>query len=183
MELVWPHDDYLDGYMAALEAGWSPSTMRAEAAAEQLALIVDEGREAFVASQVDREAAGAPIRQADGTYLPRLPGFSKWVWDGEFCGSVNLRWQKGTAELPPHVLGHIGYTIVPNKRRLGYATKALRLLLPDAKAEGLAHVDLTTDLDNIPSQRVIEHNGGEQLRLVTSPYTDGAELILWRIEL
>jgi predicted acetyltransferase len=41
----------------------------------------------------------------------------------------------------------------------GYATRALRLLLPHARAEGLAHIDLTTTADNIASQRVIEANG------------------------
>jgi predicted acetyltransferase len=41
------------------------------------------------------------------------------MWDGEFCGSIGLRWLPGTEELPPHCLGHIGYAVVPWKRRLG----------------------------------------------------------------
>ena len=62
--------------------------------------------------------------------------------------------------MPSHVLGHIGYSVVPWKRRRGYATRALGLILSDAHAEGLEYVEITTDLDNIASQRVIEANGG-----------------------
>jgi len=35
-----------------------------------------------------------------------------------------------------------------------------RLILPEAKAVGLPYVEITTDPDNIASQRVIEANGG-----------------------
>ena len=59
------------------------------------------------------------------------------MWDGEFCGSIGFRWQPGTSALPPYCLGHIGYSVVPWKQRRGYATKALALLLPDARKEGL----------------------------------------------
>jgi len=82
------------------------------------------------------------------------------MWDGEFCGVVNLRWQHGTTALPIHCLGHIGYAVVPWKQRLGYATRALREVLDDARSEGLAYVELTTDPGNLASQRVIGSNGG-----------------------
>ena len=49
---------------------------------------------------------------------------------------------------------------MPWKQRLGYAKAALRLILPEAKAVGLPYVEITTDPDNIASQRVIEANGG-----------------------
>ena len=116
--------------------------------------------DAFLASLVDREAKGDPIVLADGSTVKRLPGYVKWMWDGEFCGSIGLRWQPGTTALPPHCLGHIGYAVVPWKQRLGYAKSALRLILPEAKAVGLPYVEITTDPDNIASQRVIEANGG-----------------------
>ena len=82
------------------------------------------------------------------------------MWDGEFCGSIGFRWVSGTEELPPHVLGHIGYAVVPWKRGRGVATAALGMILADAAAEGLRWVDITTDPDNVASQRVIERNGG-----------------------
>jgi len=35
------------------------------------------------------------------------------MWDGEFCGQIAFRWQPGTEALPPHCLGHVGYSVVP----------------------------------------------------------------------
>jgi len=49
------------------------------------------------------------------------------------------------------------------------ATAALRLLLPEAKAVGLAFIELTTDPDNVPSQRVIEAVGGVLYERFTKP--------------
>jgi predicted acetyltransferase len=150
----------LTDYVAALERGWSPDNLREEAAArEELARIAADA-DAFLASLVDREAAGDPIELPDGTTVPRLPGYRQWMWDGEFCGSINFRWRPGTEALPPHCLGHIGYAVVPWKRRRGYATQALGELLGQAKAEGLRYVEITTEPANLPSQRVILANGG-----------------------
>jgi predicted acetyltransferase len=50
--------------------------------------------------------------------------------------------------------------VVPWKRRRGYATEALRLMLPLARAEGLSRVEITCDADNEASRRVIVANGG-----------------------
>jgi len=159
MDLVWPAAQYLSGYADALHRGWSPDNFRPERASEDLARIAADPQ-AFLAQQVDREARGPMIKLPDGTTVSRLPGYSLWMWDGEFCGSIGFRWQPGTTELPPYCLGHVGYGVVPWKRGRGYATRALRLLLPYARAEGLAHIDLTTTTDNVASQRVIEANGG-----------------------
>lgn len=115
---------------------------------------------AFIGSMVDREAKGGPVTLPDGSTVPRIPGYRRWLWDGEFCGSIGFRWQPGTTALPPHCLGHIGYAVVPWKQRLGYATFALRLLLPEVRAEGLPFVEITTDPENNPSQRVVLANGG-----------------------
>lgn len=106
------------------------------------------------------------------------------MWDDDFCGSIGFRWQPGSAELPPHVLGHIGYSVVPWKRRRGYATEALRLLLLDVSSEGLTHVTITTDVDNIASQRVITSNGGVLVEQFVSPQSHGAKPSLrYRIDL
>jgi len=159
MRLVWPAREYLPSYVAALRRGWSPDNMRPEAGDEDLARIAVDA-EAFLTSQVDRDGRGAPVMLPDGSIVPRLPGYSRWIWDGEFCGRVNFRWQPGSEALPPYCLGHIGYSVVPWKQRQGYATRALHEMLEDAKNEGLRYVEITTDPENVPSQRVIERNGG-----------------------
>lgn len=162
----------LDSYVVALRTGWSPNTMRPEAAQEELEQIAtDPGR--FVVSLVDREAAGPPIEQPDGSLTPRLPGYWKWMWDGEFAGAVNFRWQPGTNELPSHVLGHIGYSVVPWKRRRGYATRGVAAILDDARAEGLTEVEITTDHDNVGSRRVIVDNGGVLVERFEKSGVDG----------
>ena len=160
MQLVRPGPEHLASYVAALERGWSADNERGvDAAREELSRIQTDAA-AFLASMEDREAKGPPVTLPDGSTAKRVPGFKRWLWDGEFCGSIGLRWQPGTTALPPHCLGHIGYAVVPWKQRLGYATSALRLILPEAKAVGLPYVEITTDPDNIASQRVIEANGG-----------------------
>jgi predicted acetyltransferase len=172
MGLVWPASEHLASYVEALERGWSPTTTRAEGGREELERIRQDPA-LFLARQVDREAGGPPVILPDGSSAPRLPGYVRWMWDGEFCGNIALRWQPGTADLPPYVLGHIGYGVVPWKRRRGYATRALAMLLPDAATEGLAYVEITTDLDNVASQAVIRANGGELVEQFRKPEVYG----------
>jgi predicted acetyltransferase len=183
MELVWPAAQYLSGYVDALQKNWSPDNLRPEVASEQLARIAQDPAR-FLAEQVDREAKGPPVVLPDGSTVPRLPGYVQWMWDGEFCGSIGFRWQPGTTELPPYCLGHIGYSVVPWKRQRGYATRALQLVLPQARAEGLAYVELTSQIDNVASRRVIEANGGVVVeRFHKSHAHGGAESLRFRIPL
>lgn len=120
----------------------------------------------------------------DGSQIDRLPGFVRWLWDGQFCGSINIRWQPGTPALPPHVLGHIGYAVVPWKRQQGYATAALQRLLPLAQAYGLPYVEITTAPDNLASQKVITNNGGVLIETFTAaPAYGGGTKLRYRIAL
>src|SRR6266853_3020831 len=173
MQLVRPGPEHLASYVAALERGWSADNERGvEAAREELSRIHADAA-AFLASMEDREAKGPSITLPDGSAAKRLPGFRRWLWDGEFCGSIGLRWQPGTAALPPHCLGHIGYAVVPLKQRRGYATRALALMLPYAKAEGLPYIEITTDPENVASQRVIMANGGVLVEEFIKPHQFG----------
>lgn len=178
--LVKPSMDHLSGYVRALELGWSPDNLRNATRFEHLRRI-EEDAPAFIASLEDREAKGPPIKLLDGSVAQRLPGFDRWMWDGEFCGRLGFRWQPGTPDLPAHCLGHIGYTVVPWKRRNGYATSALRLLLPEARELGLPYVDLTTEPDNEPSQRVILANGGTLIGRFRAPDHGDKDVLRFRI--
>src|SRR5258706_7018376 len=142
MHLVWPSESYLPGYISALERGWSPNNLRPEAGREELVKI-EKDPASFLEELVDREAKGPPFPTPDGTFVARLPGYRRWMWDGEFCGSIGLRWQRGTNALPSYCLGHIGYAVVPWKQRKGYATLALKELLVAAPDEGLSYVEIT----------------------------------------
>jgi len=182
--LIAPSLDRLPGFADALRRGWSPDTVRKDAAAREQLERIAQDPAGFVAGLDDPEASGGPTALPDGSTVPRLPGFHRWLWDGEFCGSVNFRWQPGTAALPPHVLGHIGYSVVPWKQGRGYATRGLALLLPEARAHGLSYVELTTDPDNLASQRVILANGGRLVeRFRKAEAYGGAESLRWRIDL
>jgi predicted acetyltransferase len=155
LRLVQPSLECLPGYAAALAAGWSPDTTQ-DVSAGQLAMI---GRDpAGFLDELARQ--DGTIRTASGAELPRLPSRIFWIDDGEFCGVINLRFIAGSDLLPDYVSGHIGYAVVPWKRRLGYATRALALMLPVARAVGLSHIAITCDDDNEPSRQVILANGG-----------------------
>lgn len=184
LRLDKPSLEALPQYAAALRRGWNPDNTRGRIGAKEQLTRIAEDAKLFVSLQDDMEARGAPVVLPDGRTVPRLPGYYRWIWDGEFCGTVGFRWQPGTPELPRHVLGHIGYGVVEWKQRLGYATRALALILPDMRALGLPWVQLTTDPDNIASQRVIEANGGILVGRASKPAGYGdTESLSYRISL
>jgi predicted acetyltransferase len=174
----------LDEYADALRRGWSPDNVRLDEAAREELEWIAEDPAGFVARLDDREAKAGPVTLPDGSQVPRLPGYRRWMWDGAFCGSIGFRWQPGTSALPSYVLGHVGYSVVPWKQRCGYATRALALLLPEARKEGLSYIELTTDIDNLPSHKVITNNGGVLVKRFHKDVAYGeAEALLWRIAL
>lgn len=165
LQLVRPGPQHLARYRAALQRGWSADTVRGAAAAQEELERIAADPLAFLLQLDDPEGLGLPITLPDGSQRPRLPSLRRWMWDADdaaepFVGSIGLRWAAGGAPLPAHVLGHVGYAVVPWKRRRGFATRGLALMLPLARAQGLHRLTVTTDPDNLASQRVITANGG-----------------------
>jgi predicted acetyltransferase len=176
--LLEPSLALLPAYADALARGWSPNNLR-DVSAEQLAAI-GEHAGAFIASVLSQTGS---ITLPDGSVIPKLPNRVRWMWDGGFAGHIGLRWQAGTDALPDHVLGHIGYTVVPWKRGRGYATRALGLMLGEARQVGLGCVRITTDSDNIASRRVIEANGGRLAGEFLNPRFGLAPKLLYVIDI
>lgn len=100
------------------------------------------------------ESNGQDLRQ------DHVPMTTLWLINdkNEICGLSRLRHY-----LIPHLEkegGHIGYVVPPSKRKMGYGTVLLGLMLVRASEFGLDRVLVTCDSDNIPSARIIEKNGG-----------------------
>lgn len=80
---------------------------------------------------------------------------------------------------PPNPAGavEIGYGIAESRRRLGYATAAVALILARSAQDGVSLFTAETASSNIASQRVLERNGFDR---VGARYDDeDGALILW----
>ena len=77
--------------------------------------------------------------------------------------------------------GHIGYVVVPEFRRQGYATVILQLSLQIAreKCGGVSRVLVTCDDDNVGSIRTIEKNGGILENVVSGQGLDKPKRRYW----
>lgn len=189
--LVPPSMAHLASYLDASKRGWSSetATVDPQASASEVA-DAEADPDAFVTALNHPTRLDLPVVLPDGSTVPRLPGVRRWMWDGEYCGSISVRYQPGSTdqpgnmELPPHCLGHIGYAVVPWKRRRGYATSALAQMLPIAREAGLAWVDLVTDTGNEASAVVVRANGGVLVRQYRVPEESGGfDAYQWRITL
>jgi predicted acetyltransferase len=65
--------------------------------------------------------------------------------------------------------GNIGYAVLPEHRRRGYAIEMLRQSLVIAHSYGIGPVLVTCDEDNLPSARTIERCGGTLENVVDDP--------------
>lgn len=121
--LIKPSLEHLPAFAAALERGWSPDNVRKDAAAQEQLVKIAGDAVGFVASLDDPHAKGDPIQLPDGSLVPRLPGYHRWVWDGEFCGSIGFRWQSGTSDLPPTSSAMSAFPLFPGNRGVAMRNK------------------------------------------------------------
>lgn len=184
MELITPSLDNLHLYLAALRR---EKEMGAKAFhnTEDILAKAEANPHDLVASFDDR-VGGRIFTDNDGTQRQALPAFTRWLFregDLEVAGTIQMRWKEGTTQLPPYCLGHIGYQIFPWHRGHGLATEQLAKMLEIVKAEiDLPYVDITTNVENIPSQKVIIKNGGKKIKEF-KVIREGIEkrAILWRV--
>jgi predicted acetyltransferase len=99
--------------------------------------------------------------QSVGKNLPegRVPSKEFWIIDAEgYAGRIILG--LSYAPDPDRVGHHVGYAVRPSKRRLGYASQALRCLLEESRKLKIFKLMPICDASNVASRKVIERNGG-----------------------
>ncbi|GAA4218071.1 hypothetical protein GCM10022253_18080 [Sphingomonas endophytica] len=82
-------------------------------------------------------------------------------------GAIVLR--LGDTESLRRYGGQVGYCVAPAHQRRGYATEALRLLMPIAVTHGFAELWVTCRPGNIASRRVLEKAGARFVEVVETP--------------
>ena len=78
--------------------------------------------------------------------------------DKRILGMIQLRHELNDFLL--EIGGHIGYSVRPNERRKGYATKMIGLALEECKKLGIKKVLMVCDKNNVGSAKSIVKNGG-----------------------
>lgn len=86
--------------------------------------------------------------------------------DGVIVGRASIRHEISNEFLATEG-GHIGYAVLPEHRRRGYASQILRQALEIAREIGIERALVCCDDDNAASARVIERAGGVFESIVT----------------
>lgn len=87
--------------------------------------------------------------------------------DGVVVGRTSIRQELN--EFLINYGGHIGYAVVPEERRKGFASEILRQSVTIVNAMGIDRALVTCDDDNIGSIRTIENGGGVLENVVALP--------------
>ena len=143
-----------------------PTTLvRASYLRGEAATAVEEGLPTGWLEEAEADFAGFVERRRAVRELWGVPVTELWFVDGtDYLGTVVIR-HRLTPELE-RVGGHIGYHVVPGRRRRGHATSMLAQAKPVCRRLGLTEILVTCAEDNVGSRRVIEANGGVLDRVV-----------------
>ncbi|MFM9991113.1 MAG: hypothetical protein ACKVOY_06715 [Burkholderiaceae bacterium] len=116
MQLIQPTVDHLQSYLQTLERGWNPLYYKHPV---PLTLIeaMEKDPERFISLHHDPTGELSAQKFKDGPTKTNIPSITKWMWDGDYAGSIDIRWQYGKTDLPVNSNGHIGYTVPPWKRK------------------------------------------------------------------
>ena len=168
LHLVRPSTEHLASYISALERGWSLGTRGPNSGQEELSRIAADPS-GFLAEQADLDGKGHPSFYQTGPLCPGCPG----MLGGYGMESSAAPSTSGGSQVPRPSLRTAWVTLVitlcPWKQDRGYAKRALSLLLLEVREVGLPFVEITTDVENAASQRVIEANGGRLLERFHGP--------------
>lgn len=118
-----------------------------------------------------------------GQLIPsdHVPSTLLFAFDGSnrIVGRVSIRHQLN--DLLLKVGGHVGYGVVPSRRRVGFANEILKesLIYIKSKLPHLERVLLTCDDSNLGSSKTIENNGGVLEDLIKDSSMEVARRRYW----
>jgi len=92
------------------------------------------------------------------SYVPSSVFLGIRKGDNKVVGIIDIR--HSLSDFLYEFGGHIGYSVLPEERRKGYAKEMLRLALLECKNIGIKRALLTCDKENIASWKTIKANGG-----------------------
>lgn len=162
LELVSPSTRYIDEMLTACQHPQSWGEQQTAWTRQQLVTFVS------------RYPGG--IETGD-EFHGRWPGYYFWMrLRPEFHPVIpmagTLSFRLADTEQIRMYSGHIGYGVFPPARGHHYAERAVRLILPLARAHGIDHLWITCNPDNWPSRRTCERLGAELVEIVDIPKTN-----------
>lgn len=98
------------------------------------------------------------FRKYKKNYVPSSVYLAIRVSDNKLVGIIDIR--HFLSDFLYNYGGNIGYSVLPEERRKGYAKEMLKLAIEKCKQMNMKRVLLTCDKENIASAKTIKANGG-----------------------